>query len=260
MALEHVGLLRPLNIFDDPDDNDTRAVDALIDWFQGPQAAEMRRVAGFPVANGGEGTGAGGGALEGPKNDEWLNGGSFHFLGTERMEGCETKGGKERALMWRWVDQRYGKLGKRRRLPTRHNGCIQQDLLWVVCRYKMEGSILITGGPCEHFPGFSSLFSFCLDFLVVRIRRYSGSFYISLVLQFTPWFRWDFGASSGIQECKSYCSGEVQIVLSTRVRLQRGTLLMYLHLLSLDYSPSNVPLTIALMQFATRKQAIFLNL
>jgi transcription initiation factor TFIID subunit 3 len=49
LALEHVGLVRPLNIFNDPYDDDTRGVDALIEWFRGPQAAEMRRVAGFAV-------------------------------------------------------------------------------------------------------------------------------------------------------------------------------------------------------------------
>ncbi|KAH0608060.1 uncharacterized protein H6S33_002112 [Morchella sextelata] len=50
LALEHVGLLRPLNIFSDRDDEDTRAVDAFVEWMKGAQAAEMRRVAGFGVA------------------------------------------------------------------------------------------------------------------------------------------------------------------------------------------------------------------
>ncbi|KAL7267734.1 hypothetical protein RUND412_009663 [Rhizina undulata] len=69
-ALEHVGLLRPLNIYNDPNDDDTRAVDALIDWFRGPQAAEMRRVAGF----GGAGSNAQPqtGLENDPKNDEWM--------------------------------------------------------------------------------------------------------------------------------------------------------------------------------------------
>lgn len=82
-------------MFGDPDDDDTRAVDAFVDWMRGSQAAEMRRVAGFatPGVNGnmnGESasgnapvTGAttmpavavGGTTLEsGPKNDEWLAG------------------------------------------------------------------------------------------------------------------------------------------------------------------------------------------
>lgn len=47
LALEHVGLLRPLNVFNDPADEDTRAVDAFIEWMKGAQAAEMRRVAGL---------------------------------------------------------------------------------------------------------------------------------------------------------------------------------------------------------------------
>ncbi|CCX34866.1 Bromodomain associated-domain-containing protein [Pyronema domesticum] len=47
LALEHVGAIRPVNIFNDPEDEDTRGVDILIEWFKGPQAAEMRRVAGI---------------------------------------------------------------------------------------------------------------------------------------------------------------------------------------------------------------------
>lgn len=82
-------------MFGDPDDDDTRAVDAFVDWMRGSQAAEMRRVAGFatPGVNGnmnGESTSGsapvtgattmpavavGGTTLEsGPKNDEWLAG------------------------------------------------------------------------------------------------------------------------------------------------------------------------------------------
>lgn len=82
-------------MFGDPEDDDTRAVDAFVDWMKGSQAAEMRRVAGFaiPGVNGNMNsessngivpvTGAttmpavavGGTTLEsGPKNDEWLAG------------------------------------------------------------------------------------------------------------------------------------------------------------------------------------------
>ncbi|RPB17707.1 hypothetical protein P167DRAFT_561345 [Morchella conica CCBAS932] len=92
LALEHVGLLRPLNIFTDRDDEDTRAVDAFVEWMKGAQAAEMRRVAGFGVpgeeavvmtaaaAGGGAITGAttmpavavGGATLEnGARGEEW---------------------------------------------------------------------------------------------------------------------------------------------------------------------------------------------
>jgi len=61
--MEHVGLLRPINIFNDPDDNDTEAVDALVEWFRGSQAADMRRVAGYAEKEGQVG-----------KSDEWLGG------------------------------------------------------------------------------------------------------------------------------------------------------------------------------------------
>ncbi|CAZ79919.1 unnamed protein product [Tuber melanosporum] len=61
MAMEHVGLLRPINIFSNPDDDDTEAVDALVEWFRGPQAADMRRVAGHAEKEGQVG-----------KSDEWL--------------------------------------------------------------------------------------------------------------------------------------------------------------------------------------------
>lgn len=84
-ALEHVGLIRPLNIYDDPYDADTTGVETLIEWFQGHQAAEIRRVAGFAVPEvgvpgpvgvdgalpGAPGAGAGGGAGA-AKNDEWI--------------------------------------------------------------------------------------------------------------------------------------------------------------------------------------------
>ena len=95
LALEHVGLVRPLNVFNDPFDEDTRGVDNLVEWFRGPQAAEMRRVAGFgstpststaaaaaaaAVAAGGMGMMARGqqqqpGEVEAEvKNEEWLAG------------------------------------------------------------------------------------------------------------------------------------------------------------------------------------------
>ncbi|KAF8426325.1 hypothetical protein EV426DRAFT_530521 [Tirmania nivea] len=55
-AMEHLGLIQPAPIFhwegnsynddDYDDDDDTRGVDALIEWFKGPVAAELRRVAG----------------------------------------------------------------------------------------------------------------------------------------------------------------------------------------------------------------------
>jgi transcription initiation factor TFIID subunit 3 len=64
LALEHVGAVRPVNIFDDPEDADTRGIDQLVEWFKGPQAAELRRVAGFA----GENTDAG------VKNEEWVAG------------------------------------------------------------------------------------------------------------------------------------------------------------------------------------------
>lgn len=92
-ALEHVGLIRPLNVYDDPYDQDTRGIDSLIQWFQGHQASEIRRVAGFAVPEvgvpgggavgvdgalpgapggaGGAGNAAGAGAGD-AKNDEWL--------------------------------------------------------------------------------------------------------------------------------------------------------------------------------------------
>jgi len=63
MAMEHIGLLRPIDIFNDPDDNDTEAVDALVEWFRGSQAADMRRVAGYAEKEGQVG-----------KSDEWLGG------------------------------------------------------------------------------------------------------------------------------------------------------------------------------------------
>ncbi|KAA8894129.1 hypothetical protein FN846DRAFT_975739 [Sphaerosporella brunnea] len=62
MALEHVGIVRPLNVFNDPHDEDTRGVDTLVEWFRGPQAKEMRRVAGTDQD---EGTGV--------KSEEWVN-------------------------------------------------------------------------------------------------------------------------------------------------------------------------------------------
>jgi len=82
-ALEDVGALRPLNIYGDPGDDDDRAVLQLVEWFRGPQAAEMRRVAGFAANGGGggregavvkvDGGGGAGGRLDGEvKNDEWL--------------------------------------------------------------------------------------------------------------------------------------------------------------------------------------------
>ena len=63
MAMEHVGLLRPISIFNDPNDDDTEAIDALVEWFRGPQAADMRRVAGYAEKEGQVG-----------KSDEWLGG------------------------------------------------------------------------------------------------------------------------------------------------------------------------------------------
>jgi len=90
LALEHVGLVRPLNIYNDPFDEDTRGVDSLLDWFRGPQAVELRRVAGFgggvrprqiASASGGvetNGTALAGGSATGTgidgglKNEEWV--------------------------------------------------------------------------------------------------------------------------------------------------------------------------------------------
>jgi len=86
LALEHVGLVQPLNIYNDPFDEDTRGVDSLLDWFRGPQAAELRRVAGFgngagSSADGGvetngtalAGGGAAGAGIDGGlKNEEWV--------------------------------------------------------------------------------------------------------------------------------------------------------------------------------------------
>lgn len=51
---------------EEDEDEDTRGVDALIEWFKGPVAAEMRRVAGITTVSsmdgtGGAGTGAGAG-------------------------------------------------------------------------------------------------------------------------------------------------------------------------------------------------------
>lgn len=59
-ALEHVGAIRPLNLYNDPEDEDTRGIENLIGWFRGGQAAEMRRVAGMEadVEVGGVGNGA----------------------------------------------------------------------------------------------------------------------------------------------------------------------------------------------------------
>lgn len=91
LALEHVGLVRPLNVFNDPFDEDTRGVDNLVEWFRGPQAAEMRRVAGFGSTSSTSTTAAVGasagvvgmmargqqqpGEVEaGVKNEEWLAG------------------------------------------------------------------------------------------------------------------------------------------------------------------------------------------
>ncbi|KAI5789157.1 hypothetical protein EDC01DRAFT_132210 [Geopyxis carbonaria] len=73
-AMEHVGLVRPLNVFDDPDEDDTRGIDALVEWFRGPQASEMRRVAGFGGGEDGTAviTGVPGATMEGMKNDEWM--------------------------------------------------------------------------------------------------------------------------------------------------------------------------------------------
>ena len=84
MALEDVGLLRPLVIFgrgaevgvgvgvgqegeEEEEERlrreveDCAAVDALVEWFRGPQAAEMRRVAGMD-------------ATAGAKGEEWAGG------------------------------------------------------------------------------------------------------------------------------------------------------------------------------------------
>ena len=66
LALEHVGVIRPVNIYNDPEDADTRGVDALVEWFRGTQAAEMRRVAGYAGKGEGVGTEA--------KNEEWIAG------------------------------------------------------------------------------------------------------------------------------------------------------------------------------------------
>ncbi|KAF8252869.1 hypothetical protein K440DRAFT_629411 [Wilcoxina mikolae CBS 423.85] len=72
VAIEHVGLVLPLNIFDDPCDNDTRGIDNLVDWFRGPQAAEMRRVAGYPGTSlAGSQSGE---VRAGVNNEEWLAG------------------------------------------------------------------------------------------------------------------------------------------------------------------------------------------
>lgn len=67
LALEHVGLVRPLNVYSDGRDEDTRGVDGLVEWFRGGQAAELRRVAGY-------GGGKEVGVLEGAgvKNEEWV--------------------------------------------------------------------------------------------------------------------------------------------------------------------------------------------
>jgi transcription initiation factor TFIID subunit 3 len=72
VAIEHVGLVLPLDIFDDPYDNDTRGIDNLVDWFRGPQAAEMRRIAGYP---GTSLVGSQSGEVRtGANNEEWLAG------------------------------------------------------------------------------------------------------------------------------------------------------------------------------------------
>ncbi|TGZ77388.1 hypothetical protein EX30DRAFT_295641, partial [Ascodesmis nigricans] len=65
-ALEHVGLIRPINVFSDPEDGDTRGVEAFVEWFRGGQEREMRRVAGFAVEE------AMGGVPAQTKNEEWL--------------------------------------------------------------------------------------------------------------------------------------------------------------------------------------------
>lgn len=46
-ALEHVGAIWPLDVYSDPEDDDTHAIEALVEWFRGNQAAEIRRVAGM---------------------------------------------------------------------------------------------------------------------------------------------------------------------------------------------------------------------
>jgi len=78
LALEHVSLVLPLNVFNDPNDDDTRGIDSLIEWFRGPQASQMRRVAGYAGA-----TIAGAQPAEvetGVKNEEWLTGELSTFL------------------------------------------------------------------------------------------------------------------------------------------------------------------------------------
>jgi transcription initiation factor TFIID subunit 3 len=98
MAMEDVGLLRPIVLFgaeargedgragdggeqeedeeDEDEDEDCAAVDALVEWFRGPQAAEMRRVAGVGT----------------PKGDEWAGGmlfsSLFFFLKSTLEIGC----------------------------------------------------------------------------------------------------------------------------------------------------------------------------
>ncbi|KAI5849005.1 hypothetical protein BZA05DRAFT_401964 [Tricharina praecox] len=64
LALEHVGVIRPVNVYADPDDVDTHGVDSLVEWFRGTHAAEMRRVAGYAGKGEGVGTEA--------KNEEWI--------------------------------------------------------------------------------------------------------------------------------------------------------------------------------------------
>jgi len=66
LALEHVGVVRPVNVFADPHEEDTRGIDALLEWFRSTQAAEMKRVAGFAGKGEGVGTEA--------KNEEWIAG------------------------------------------------------------------------------------------------------------------------------------------------------------------------------------------
>lgn len=67
-TLEHVGLIRPLNIYDDPNDEDTTGLERLIEWWKGGEAAEMRRVAGY---GGGQREGAVVGE-EAVRNEEWV--------------------------------------------------------------------------------------------------------------------------------------------------------------------------------------------
>lgn len=76
-------MVRPINIYDDPYDEDTAGLEGLIEWWRGSEAAEMRRVAGYGGA-GSQGVPAGPEA--GVRNEEWVG-------ALKKLEGKKAAGG-----------------------------------------------------------------------------------------------------------------------------------------------------------------------